>query len=648
MEEGTCNPNVLKELIMSRIICTVLPSWLLCATSAFGASPTIQVAWSGGTPQSPNDYEIDDISNPDFPDIELKAGGTWTIWSTDPDNPGNIGDIGHITCPNPADFVVRIRNNANSGPGARHVSSAVLAPTSNNHSSVALAEITGNLTGDLTVTPDSGGSGGTLDDVTIGGDVSGDITAKSVAKLLIDGSLTNTGSLSIADDVVDTGAEYILIRYMDGGSITCSGDLDLRTEDGGDWLVVGHGLSNADLPVTTHTGAINVGGVLTGRIYIRGYSELTIDVDEIDAGDDCGQGCTGACNACVDEYWRPGGIEASSGFSSGSDITIGTFTSGRIGLPAEVLNDSGDELYVIDFGGSITIINDMAADATIDTLQADTDHVQRFVDWTGTLTVGGEMAGTFRCTGDSDGVIVVDEDLSGLILIDHSLLDATASSDPEIEVVGEITATGAITVNYNFDPLAEWESGATVEADGTPYSGNDETVHVYNVYPCKGDMTNDESVDFGDIDPFLLALFDPEQFGLDFPGLGASAPGPLRTQGGGSTPRWASVGPMIYHGDFAGGEGGGCNGQVDNFDSDPFVEALFEAPECCVEECGPVECESFGPGGPDAEEVADALSNHADPGRLDAFAAVIAALAPSMDPARQVLWEDVLGILGYE
>ncbi len=78
-------------------------------------------------------------------------------------------------------------------------------------------------------------------------------------------------------------------------------------------------------------------------------------------------------------------------------------------------------------------------------------------------------------------------------------------------------------------------------------------LHIYNVFyappvPITGDSNCDGVIDFGDIDPFLLALFDPAGFAAAYPGC-----------------------DRVDAADFTG------DGVVDFFDIDPFVACLFGA-----------------------------------------------------------------------
>ncbi|MEK6677370.1 MAG: hypothetical protein AABZ47_17175, partial [Planctomycetota bacterium] len=77
---------------------------ILYIDASFAADPVINVAWDelGDPPALGTDYTVQTSSpaSADFPDVTLITGSlTWRIWSTDPDNPDGLGDIGVISSP---------------------------------------------------------------------------------------------------------------------------------------------------------------------------------------------------------------------------------------------------------------------------------------------------------------------------------------------------------------------------------------------------------------------------------------------------------------------------------------------------------------------------------------------------------------------
>lgn len=89
--------------------------------------PVINVQWDDGGTPVPDTHYI--ITTGEFPEIELIAAHTdWRIWSYDPDNPGNIGDMGKIWTDSAGDFRIRVLTPSN-GPGARDLNDIDLVPS---------------------------------------------------------------------------------------------------------------------------------------------------------------------------------------------------------------------------------------------------------------------------------------------------------------------------------------------------------------------------------------------------------------------------------------------------------------------------------------------------------------------------------------
>ena len=188
--------------------------------------------------------------------------------------------------------------------------------------------------------------------------------------------------------------------------------------------------------------------------------------------------------------------------------------------------------------------------------------------------------------------------------------------DVEIFVGGEMSAAAAITIDDDGSEAgAGWESGAQVEVGETVFNGNSPSAHIWEIQPCRGDMNNDGALNNFDVDPFLLALSDPEGYEDDFPGL---------------------EGSRVYHGDCD------CSGTFNNFDLDPFVALLSDS--CCTIDCSPCESLGFG-GGPSAADVAAMLTENTAPERWETLIAVVSELAVQDSPQAR-FWADVLGYLG--
>jgi len=162
--------------------------------------PQIFVEWGlPGTPQQPNDYEVD-YSDSNFPDIELKTGDTtWNVWSRDSVT-GAVSDIGDITAFGEADYGL-ILADLDGDPGARDVLSIVLTPAGAHDSGIAAyylpipSRITGDLVGELTLS-DAGSIDGAYCELTVGGDVSGTWYSPGPTYVIIEGNVTSTADLT--------------------------------------------------------------------------------------------------------------------------------------------------------------------------------------------------------------------------------------------------------------------------------------------------------------------------------------------------------------------------------------------------------------------------------------------------------------------
>lgn len=119
---------------------TILTASVLFSTVVRAATPVIQVQWDqGGTPVHLQDYIVDTsgTGTPDFPDVKLLTGRSdWRVWSTDTDNPEGIGDIGVISSPHAANYMVTIASQS-GGYGARNVKGIMLDPSSASNYSIS-------------------------------------------------------------------------------------------------------------------------------------------------------------------------------------------------------------------------------------------------------------------------------------------------------------------------------------------------------------------------------------------------------------------------------------------------------------------------------------------------------------------------------
>ncbi len=153
------------------------------------------------------------------------------------------------------------------------------------------------------------------------------------------------------------------------------------------------------------------------------------------------------------------------------------------------------------------------------------------------------------------------------------------------------------------------------------YTENTPAARVYEITECRGDMNNDGSVDFGDINPFVLALNNPAGFGDVHPGLDGS---------------------MVYHADV------NRDGYFDFGDINCFVALLALPNPPCSEQCDEW-CPS-DPGSlaalPGPGELAAMLETHIAPKLRPALLDVVAGAAQwQSDPGKRKYWEEVYDAL---
>ncbi len=203
----------------------------LGGVDGFAADPTIHLAWDEpGTPAANIDYfvKVEAPASPEFPDVQLETGSlTWRIWSTDPDNPDGLGDIGVISSPAAQNFGVSVATPldelGNAHPGARTVRAITLVPTSSgNHSNIPNAWMLGDLLEDVVVQPDASGNGGEAE-LHIAGNVTADMTLHKVIGLTIGGEAS--GNITIHE----LAQSSTIVRLAGTVSVeTATGDSGMR------------------------------------------------------------------------------------------------------------------------------------------------------------------------------------------------------------------------------------------------------------------------------------------------------------------------------------------------------------------------------------------------------------------------------------
>lgn len=228
--------------------------------------------------------------------------------------------------------------------------------------------------------------------------------------------------------------------------------------------------------------------------------------------------------------------------------------------------------------------------------------------------LNGNLVGTISVFDDLLGRVAVSGQLNGEIRINGSLFNGSAAE--EIIIGGSIGPAGAVAVDWDGAHDGDnWLSGAVVKVGGTPYTANSPSMKLYEISICRGDLDNDNDVDFFDIDPLIMA-FDPGSvYDANFPGLSGS---------------------RGYHGDC------NCDGSVNFSDIDAFVARL----DHCSADCDNGGDSPTGPaadGNPafDPAYLANSLVGAVAPERLADLLAAVDLLAADPPLGSSIDWPAV-------
>ncbi|MBU0718817.1 MAG: hypothetical protein KJ749_11255 [Planctomycetes bacterium] len=422
--------NIQANKIRSTLIPMGLPIAvaMIMGAGARAADPVIHVDWDdpGDPPVLNTDYQVitTGSGSPDYPDVKLITGNDgWRIWSTDTDNPDNIGDIGVISSPYAQNFGLKLEGPGES-KGAREVKGINLDPqgvgSDANHSRLTGGRVS-KLSGDMFLQQSSGGQGGDLVSLTIDGNVDGNVTVPVVSGLSI-GNVGSTGSVNISDRVEGewgsrsftvTGSvaeggvitiasmvgEYLLVDLTGVGG-TFAGDLVFESDLADNHYVTIYGELSGTVDFTGHDigGVIELGGsaseegeiINVGQVLGAGSVSLaslieepqafrgTVTVDSV-----AKNGTIKACFANID------GLVHVAGDMDGSIVTTGAESMG-----------CG---YLLP-NATIQIDGDMSGDIRV------------FVDAEGDIFIGGNL--------ESDGDIVIGGDVTGSIMVRDDILGA--------------------------------------------------------------------------------------------------------------------------------------------------------------------------------------------------------------------------------
>jgi hypothetical protein len=358
----------------------------------------------------------------------------------------------------------------------------------------------------------------------------------------------------------------------------------------------------------------------------------------------------------------------------------------------KITGDPNDPNVPGTVNGSVTIDEDLAGDFRIDGTVAQDGLVEVMGDVRGVPTVAGHMelsqldgtvhvagyvgaGGAIVVSGATSGTIEVDshlhgyvhlQSLSGLVYVDGYMGDPNApdSSFPgHIRIYGGLLGTAKVwvqsrypsgglmgptsyvCVDYDgFSAGDDWSATASVvfgSNEDYVFHGNTPSARVWHTSRCHGDVDNSRNdrtnpyyPDFSDINPFVLAMSNPVQFSLTYPGL-ADTDGTAYTGGG-----------VVYKADC------NCDGSVNFGDINPFVALVGGH---CDPNCP--DCEGGdGPMGGDGamgldepltpEEMAAQLAANVAPELYDNLLFVVAgAIEAAEDDETQAYWQAVYDAL---
>jgi hypothetical protein len=332
--------------------------------------------------------------------------------------------------------------------------------------------VVGSLLGSLELT------GTTVEDrapqglVQIDQDVVGEVnvhcTGAYRGRLVVSGVVTSSGSIGFWFGLAPAG-------QVDLGAV--EGSVELANIDGP--VNIWHGL-NGVLTASTLAAELHIDGYsswegLNGSVTLRGDIEPSGLLDIV----------------------APGGLTGSVAV----DDLLGT---------VHVAADASGGVHI---GGLVELLGivQIDGDVTLD----------------GHVSVGTYLQGRLEVRGNVDKTTVnhaisVGQDLTGQIRV-YGSLEADPNEDDVIQIRGTMPFPGAFTVDFDgFDENDDWDSRAYVVIGHDRYNGNSPAVRVYRVTSCLGDMDNDASVGFSDINPFVAAVSDPAQYAAMKPGLEGS------------------------------------------------------------------------------------------------------------------------------
>lgn len=561
------------------------------------------------------DYEIVHADHA----VVIRAPGAYKFQATDPNGPQGLGHIESVTIDpsvtggvslwilrDPND--VQDPNDPNQLWGAADIDLVDLPRTGGRV--IVEVRVLNALAADGDVTADTVGSGGgQAGGIFVGGNILNDIRIGHLRESITCGSMRDLITDLPVDPNVPIGDIYIAGPY--NGTISINNSVASIVIDGdfGGVVDITGDLMSLEI-YGDRNGLVNVARGLP-YFYHAGYGGGAVHV-----GHDLGHFIT----------WSPDG-DFSIGGCAGS--TVGCYFYTGFAGHMEFPGDSCGGLYVhFWLSGDVVVHGNHNL------------HIELkwpYGDLTGRIVVDGDWLSWLSAEGEA-------RDPNGALSGGQILIKGSLGGPLERPAIwfrnGFAGSTEFICVDYNGgDPNDTWVPGYCIQFGdpGDPnnpcYDQNTPERHVWETSPCKGDLDGSWTVDFEDINPFVLALSSPSGYSQYFPGLGGTASDDYV---GGS---------RVWHADLD------CDGSLDFADINPFVALLSMAPPPCDPSCPDFGDEGDGPAGGggeslDPEHLAAMLAENIWPELYDdLLAVVLQAIETARDQATQAYWEAVYAAL---
>ncbi len=423
-----------------------------CVTNP-GDGPDICADWDETPDPVHNDDFFVTFTDDDYPDVVLHAESqTWRVWSEDPNNSANPGDIGNITVQQSFGgriYSVKLKR-ANGTPGARDVKSFDLTQCCVQwRSDIYDSVISGDVEGDILADYGTVDGGGELE-LEVQGSVGGEVTARKIVGdgLVIDGELG--GDMDVEIVVEDS--------TVDINSLADGIDLDINAMEAGTSFRIGHDVP-ASVDIYVHDFGANIdvelGYAQTGDYDVDGDVTLNEPSGLPATTEVTVYGNVGGTLALGDFVYGTavvnGSVEAGGSVVTGllfGSLTIGTDVAGTV---SSELQDEAGELTVsgdvatggdinIDtyLNGSLTVVGDVDGDITIGAYGTLGGEVQ------GDLDVGA-VFGTIRVVAGTglDGDVIDGASITAKRLANNGRLMIDGLCDAPV-IVERGTGSGSL------------------------------------------------------------------------------------------------------------------------------------------------------------------------------------------------------------